>query len=306
MAKKTCITKKTYSAGFDKSKIYTYINLLRYYKNNKNLAENDFKIFSEIKNIFDKYTNKKISESRLLEIGCGQHFTMTLLFYNIGAKITGIDTDFVSPSYSPKNLYKIIKNNGFERFLKTLIRHIFFDRKYYSVIKKKLNRDLFFKGIDIRLMDACNLTFSNKLFDFIFSNAVFEHIYDVDKASKEIHRVLKDDGIIYITIDLFTSISGGHNLSWADPHTKNVKKNIAPPWDHLRNNLYPTHVYLNQLSEKDYIEIFSNYFDIIEIDYDYEGEEFLTDYIIDELKSKFSKDELLKKRVKFLLKKRNC
>jgi len=292
--------KITYSTGYDKSKIDTYVDLIRYYSMNKEHALHDYLVFKKVKDVLEKNVERKIEECNILEIGCGQRFALTLLFNTIGVKVIGIDTDYVNPSFSFKNLLLILRNNGVERFIKTVMRHMFYDRKYYRVIGKELGEPLNFNNIDIRLMDVCSLRFPNDYFDFIFSNAVFEHIYDVDRACEETCRVCKKGGVIYISVDLFTSISGGHNLEWAHPDIKPSKK--VPPWDHLREKLYTTHVYLNKLREKNYLDTFNRYFSIIDIEYEYEGEKYLTDDILKELKS-YSRDELLKKTMKVIMKK---
>jgi SAM-dependent methyltransferase len=245
---------------------------------------------------------KAPSEIRMLEVGCGQRFALTLLFHSVGARVTGIDTDFVDPKFSLKGMLSVWKRNGFERFAKTAIRHILFDRIYYSTLEKELGQPLKIdKELDVRLMNACALEFPDNEFDFIYSCAVFEHIDNVEKASSEVARVLKPDGIVSIGIHLFPSLSGGHSLEWAYPDTCPSK--TAPPWDHLRQNLFPTHVYLNKLRETDYISIFNRYFTILDVRESYEGEEFLTDEILKELRD-YSKEELLKRYIRVTMRKR--
>ena len=45
------------------------------------------------------------------------------------------------------------------------------------------------------LYDGCRLPFKDASFDIVFSSNVLEHIADISSFEKEIHRVLKDDGI---------------------------------------------------------------------------------------------------------------
>ncbi len=151
-------------------------------------------------------------------------------------------------------------------------------------------------------MNACCLDFPDNHFDYIFSNAVFEHISDLNKTCHEINRVLKNDGCVNIGIHLYPSLSGGHNFEWSDPDTAPSKTVL--PWDHLRQNLYPSHAYLNKLCEKDYSSVFNKYFSIIDSESSYEGEKLLTDKIMNELSGQYSKTELLKKSVVFTMKKK--
>lgn len=293
--------KVTYSTGYEKSKIKTYLNLLKYLRLDKEHVLLEYIFFNNLLKVIKKYLKKRVTECNILEVGCGQRFAVTLLLNTIGAKVIGIDADYIDPNFSFKKLLKIFKYNGFERFIKTLVRHIFYDKAYYKMISQQYGGALKFKNIDIRLMDICSTNFDNDTFDCIFSNAVFEHLYDVDKACREINRIIRSDGIIYISIDLFPSLSGGHNLEWAYP-VMDLRRKV-PPWDHLRENLYPAHVFLNKFCECDYLDIFKKYFSIIDISYKYEGDNYLNIKILDELKN-YSKDELLKRNIKVLMKKK--
>ncbi len=54
------------------------------------------------------------------------------------------------------------------------------------------------ENVDI-FYDGLNLPFANNTFDSCFSSEVFEHIFDIDTALKEIKRVLKTNGKLLIT-----------------------------------------------------------------------------------------------------------
>lgn len=47
------------------------------------------------------------------------------------------------------------------------------------------------------LFDAHDIPFDNKSFDGVIIQAVLEHVVDPYKCCEEIHRVLKDDGVVY-------------------------------------------------------------------------------------------------------------
>jgi len=61
---------------------------------------------------------------------------------------------------------------------------------YWSEVDKKTNT--YFDGI--------NIPFDNNSFDVVLCTEVLEHASDPDKLLKEIFRVLKDDGILYLTV----------------------------------------------------------------------------------------------------------
>ena len=57
------------------------------------------------------------------------------------------------------------------------------------------------KGFKVLRMDAQNLKFKSNSFDSIHSNSVLDHLENPGKALKETHRVLKPNGILYMTLN---------------------------------------------------------------------------------------------------------
>ena len=71
--------------------------------------------------------------------------------------------------------------------------------------------------------DAQDLPFRDDWFDFCFSQNAFEHIPDPEKALREVVRVTRPGGLIYLMFDpLWTADSGSHFLHL-----------IGEPWLHL-------------------------------------------------------------------------
>jgi ubiquinone/menaquinone biosynthesis C-methylase UbiE len=56
------------------------------------------------------------------------------------------------------------------------------------------------KGVDFKVGTVYNLPYRSNFFDIVVSGLVVEYFNDVDKAFKEIHRVLKKDGIFVFSI----------------------------------------------------------------------------------------------------------
>jgi SAM-dependent methyltransferase len=214
---------------------------------------------------------------RVLEIGCGSRAGSLILHHTAGAVATGIDFDDPRPGL--RGIVGQLRSNGFERAAKTAARRVLFDRGYYRELSRLYGAPLRRKGLDVRRMDARRLEFANNEFDLIYSIAVFEHIDSVDDAAAEVARVLKPGGVALLHAHLFRSLSGGHNLAWAD--VENPPES-PPPWDHLREQLAPTHVYLNKLRGPEFLEIFSRHFEVETSTYGVEGERFVTDAILAE------------------------
>jgi SAM-dependent methyltransferase len=299
-------TKITYSTGRDRSKLHTYASHLDFFVRNRRLSERIYtQAFETVLRIAQTYCPGDLRAWRLLDIGCGQRFAAVLLFHSLGANITGIDADYVDPGFSLKGYWSIWKRNGLERCVKTVLRHQLFDKGFYAGLaqcfQREAGRRLCWDGLDLRQMNACDLKFPADHFDFAFSRAVFEHIDNVPAACRELQRVLKPGGVAYIEAHLFPSLSGGHHFEWAKPSEE--RRHRVPPWDHLRQNKYPSAHYLNRLREAEYLDCFETYFKILDTRCAYEGEQHLTAEILAELPD-YPRDELLKKSLCVVLQKR--
>jgi SAM-dependent methyltransferase len=139
--------------------------------------------------------------------------------------------------------------------------------------------------------DVAYLPFVDDYFDLITSVAAFEHFLDVPMVVSELQRVLRPGGIAWIGIHLFTSPSGGHNLSFTEIPLRTIPPGIQP-WDHLRQKKLSVNVPLNRWRLHQYLQTFSDHFYLLN---HYcagrEGEQWLTSEIESEL-SDFSRDEL--------------
>ena len=208
---------------------------------------------------------EQIQGKNILDLGCGQRFPFSLLCAASGANAFAIDLEYVKPDPVFVKFFKVIKQNGTKRAFKYLIRSILFDKKYYSALEsysgipvRKSKKEIKFFVTDPTLSQYPLIS---NTFDLIASNAVLEHVKDVENFAIECNRLLSNDGYLFIIVHNYYSLSGGHNLNWAFPDT-DPPKNISA-WDHLRKNQFPTHVYLNKKTPEEYYEIFSNHLNII-------------------------------------------
>ena len=77
-------------------------------------------------------------------------------------------------------------------------------------------------------------------FDLVTSVAAFEHFLNVPTVLKETHRVLRPGGLLWALVHLFSSPSGGHNVSTSQVPLRTLPPGIEP-WDHLRKQRLPFH-----------------------------------------------------------------
>jgi SAM-dependent methyltransferase len=290
------VAQRTFTAGHGGSRLASYVDIVRYHRRGtERLAREAVERAEFVKQHTDKQTSP-----RVLDLGCGGRAGVTLTLHTLGVPTTGIDYDLVAPRASLSSWAGVARQNGLERAVKTIGRQLHFDRAYYRRVCQILGMGLLWEGLDVRTMDARDLQFPDDTFSFVFSAAVFEHISDIDAATAELRRVMRPGAYAYVGTHLFPSLSGGHALDWADPDEAPRTNTPVPPWDHLRERLYPTHVYLNELRAEDYLRTFAKHLQIVECDYVTEGRDQLTPEIRAEL-SAWSEADLTRRSLVTML-----
>ncbi len=252
-------------------------------------ARYQYEQFQVMLNVLERCVGP-VSGKRILDIGCGKFYPFTLLFNSLGNQVTGIDILYIAAKESlVRRYHRILRRDGLRSLTEELLyKFSFKERSYYQALKQVSAFPLTTEGITFGQMSAEDMSFPDETFDIVVSVATFEHIADMPRAVSELSRVMKRGAIAYIDINLFTSPSGGHHFNW--PNTAKV-----PSWDHLRQRRLPFTVYLNEMREHEYLEMFGGKLKIIEVT-DIEkgqGRELLTPEIRAEL-SDYSEEELTK------------
>jgi hypothetical protein len=140
-------------------------------------------------------------------------------------------------------------------------------------------------------------------YDFVYSEDVFEHIPpgDLREVVAQIAAHLANDGVAVIRPMIWTGIKGGHHVEYFF-YRSGCEPASVPPWDHLRGRRFPANTYLNKLSRRDYVRLFSERLEIveeIELEPDL-GRELLTPELRAEL-SAYDDYELFSNKVSFVL-----
>jgi SAM-dependent methyltransferase len=280
------------------------LNLWRdYRRSNLENVDSQLGFHKKLTGLISAHVNQDPTAVKILEIGCGQRASQTILFQAEGASVIGLDREIPTYHLSVKKFFRTTRINGWERALKSLFRHVLFDRQFFQHLSRRTGKSLPPGEVKVGLMDAAHLAFPDEAFDFIFSSLVFEHIANVPAAVAEVNRVLRPQGTAWINIHLFPSLSGGHHKDWTDP--RKWPSPQVPPWDHLRENRYPADNSLNKLRLGDYRRIFAASLEVLEETLVAEGEHILTPELETELAQRgYPKDDLLVREVAFRCRKR--
>jgi SAM-dependent methyltransferase len=266
-------------------------------------AEGAIAYHNRLVSILAAHTGLSPHQASVLEVGCGQRATQVALFKADGAQVVGIDIEIPTYRMSVPTLIRVLRANGVERCLKSVARHILFDRAFFAELSRLYGTPLSFSELDTRLMDVESMRFPSSSFDFVHSAWVLEHVQEVRAAVAETNRVLKPSGIGWMAVHLFPSLSGGHNLEWIDPDRSPSTR--VPPWDHLRSNTHPVNVYLNKLHLGDYRQIFHEETTVIDEQLTTQGEAVLTPEIAEALRGEgYTRKDLLTSTAAFVFRKK--
>ncbi len=212
---------------------------------------------------------KHIKSPEILDLGNGRLRPQFTILKHGGYRVYGIDL-----ANQPKNSTK--------NFLYVVARYLY--NRRISIQRTSGTRTLV-------CGDVGRLPFKNESFDLITSVAAFEHFLDVPKVISEMARVLRPRGVAWVLIHLFACPSGGHNVTFTQFPLRKMPHGIDP-WDHLRKRKLPFSVPLNEWRRDQYLQSFSERFDIVKHYCAFrEGAEFLSAEILAEL-SNYSVDEL--------------
>lgn len=115
---------------------------------------------------------------------------------------------FVNASYFIKRgIYTGIKANAHNLKGKLLdfgcgnkpYKHLFNVEQYVGMDIKNKAHNHENESIDI-IYDGRHIPFDNECFDCIFASEVFEHVFNLEEILNELNRVLKEEGVILITL----------------------------------------------------------------------------------------------------------
>jgi SAM-dependent methyltransferase len=205
----------------------------------------------------------EVSGLRVLEIGCGDRAQLSLLFASDGAEVTALDQlPIALGRRRPRMWLSLARQQGFRSATRAVGRDLIHTLRYWRHLARLAEKPLPFEAVGLVRGDAMALPFADRSFDLIVSSAVWEHLPDVETATREVHRVLRDDGLAVIQIALFSALQGGHHPEW---HSTDASlPRFVRPWDHLRPDRRRLPTYLNEWRESQYRAVMERCLGVIE------------------------------------------
>ncbi|MCP4602348.1 MAG: class I SAM-dependent methyltransferase [Proteobacteria bacterium] len=210
-------------------------------------------LYNSLRTDIRKRTEQELVSCSALEIGPGQKLgLMRCLSKNNHP--TGIDMDIIPQGLSISDYARMLQYNSMLRVAKTVGRKVLgLDAAFEHELAQQMGVRSF-PTLPMHRMDATQMSFADGHFDLAYSFSVFEHIDKPEAALREIARVLKPNGVAYISIHIFTSHSGCHV---SEMMSSNLPQ--EPYWPYLRpvhrEGLQPT-AYLNEVSLSSWMEMF--------------------------------------------------
>ena len=257
-----------------------------------------------------RWGGKPFSRSRVFEIGFGARPYRLLAMQALGADVYGVDAETPLLTGSIAEYRKILRTNGWERLVKTIVRHVLFDRRERAAFERALLRHGLTPPVPeprrFLIGDAAECEPPGR-FDVIYSFAVFEHIErsSLERLMQRAADWLNPKGLALIIPDVFTGLHGGHLLEWDADTLDFAIERRSEPWEHLRQRRYHANTTLNEMTRSEYEALFSTHFDILEVIDPPRGraEAFLTPEIRAEL-SDYTDEDLLDENPLYVLRPR--
>lgn len=230
---------------------------LTYAMHDRQRAEKNMLILFDLLQIHEKRMENKmgrpLKNMRFLEIGPGQGMERAR-YFGIHNEVVAIDLDIIPQGFQPGNYWQMLRSNGFGRFFKTIGRKLILGQANNHAWEKVVgNRNMpmpqFIHG------DICQPLEEIGTFDVIMSWSVFEHLPEPQQALENIINLLQPGGIFYISLHLFTSHNGHHDI-----RAFTGRESQLPLWGHLREgkqHLFEPSSYLNKWRLADWRALFN-------------------------------------------------
>jgi SAM-dependent methyltransferase len=231
---------------------------VRLYKVRKNNVRGDIAMTldqkSAVETAYTAATGKPFANTNVLILGAGQTAREVVAF-GTNNKVTAIDLDVIPQGWKPGPYLQLLKQNGATRTAKTVGRKVLgVDRQFSKALCSELGIAKPNPATYLQ-MDASQMSFPDNTFDVVYSFSVFEHLPDPAAVLQEAKRVLKPGGLMYISLHLYSSEGGCHDL-----RIFAGERDSIPYWAQLRPAVKHTVIescYMNEWRMQQWNELFA-------------------------------------------------
>ncbi len=200
----------------------------------------------------------KVKGKKILEIGPGQNMERAH-YFGINNEVVGIDLDVIPAGWQIGPYLNMWRVNGFGRFAKTLGRNLLINPSQSRAWMRVTGANKIHKP-KIYYDDFCSASIADRVpnfgtYDAVTSWSVFEHLPDPRTSVKNMVEALKPGGAFYISLHLYTSNNGHHDMRGFTGQIDEL-----PLWGHLReqhkDSIFPS-AYLNEIRLEEWRDIFN-------------------------------------------------
>jgi SAM-dependent methyltransferase len=165
----------------------------------------------EVESAFAQRTGKGLTGCDVLVLGAGQTAREVVAF-GVSNDVTAIDLDVIPQGLRPGPYVQLLRQNGAVRTMKTIGRKALgIDRSFSKALCGALGVERANPARYLQ-MDAATMSFPDSTFDLVYSFSVFEHLPDPVAVLGESIRVLRPGGMLSISVHLYSSEGGCHDL----------------------------------------------------------------------------------------------
>src|SRR6185503_20351284 len=144
-----------------------------------------FEDVSSYRSCVERFAGRRLEQCRVLEIGFGTRPHRVTALYNLGVDAMGVDLDV--PVLRFADVARAFRANGFERAVKSSVRHLLFDltehRQFAGAVARRSGRTFEVPRERLITADVTDPAFWRSHpgpYDLIYSEDVFEHIPNED------------------------------------------------------------------------------------------------------------------------------